>query len=60
MKKLLCACLAALALLPASCAQPVEPDISAYDTAGTAEIPVEILGELEEDVLEDLDRKSVV
>ena len=54
MKKLLCACLAALALLPASCAQPVEPDISAYDTAGTAEIPVEILGELEEDVLEDL------
>ena len=56
MKKTLCVLLAAAALLPAwACAQPVEPDLSAYeDAGGKAEIPVEILGGLDEEVREDL------
>lgn len=52
MKKTFCVLLAGLFLLPAAaCAQPVEPDLSAYSAAGTAEIPVEILGELDEATL---------
>ncbi len=52
MKKMACAVLAGLFLLPASaCARPVEPDAYA---AGPAEIPVDILGELDEETLEDL------
>lgn len=56
MKKTLCVLLAAAALLPAwACAQPVEPDLSAYeDAGGKAEIPVEILGGLDEETREDL------
>lgn len=55
MKKMLCMLLATAVLLPVSaCARPVEPDLSAYETAGEAEIPVEILGELDEETLEDL------
>ena len=55
MKKRLIAYLACLALLAVSaCGEPVEPDLSAYDTAGPAEIPVEILGELDEQTLEKL------
>ena len=56
MKKTLCMLLAAAALLPAAaCAQPVEPDLSAYeDVSGMAEIPIEILGELDEETREDL------
>lgn len=55
MKKVICVLLAGLYLLPASaCAQPIEPDLSAYNAAGPAEIPVEILGELDEATLADL------
>ena len=55
MKKIICLLLAGLYLVPAAaCAQPIEPDLSAYDAAGPAEIPVEILGELDEETLEDL------
>ena len=55
MKKIMCMLLAAAALLPASaCAGPVEPDLAAYDASGRAEIPVEILGELDEETREDL------
>jgi len=55
MKKIFCLLFAALFLIPASaCAQPIEPDLSAYDTAGPAEIPLEILGELDEETLTDL------
>lgn len=55
MKKIMCMLLAAAALLPAAaCARPVEPDLTAYDASGRAEIPVEILGELDEETREDL------
>lgn len=55
MKKIMCMLLAAAALLPAAaCARPVEPDLAAYDASGRAEIPVEILGELDEETREDL------
>lgn len=55
MKKIMCMLLAAAALLPtAACAGPVEPDLAAYDASGRAEIPVEILGELDEETREDL------
>ena len=55
MKKIICLLLAGAFLIPASaCAQPIEPDLSAYDTAGPAEIPVEILGELDDATLADL------
>ena len=55
MKKIICLLLAGTFLVPtAACAQPIEPDLSAYNTAGTAEIPVEILGELDEETLADL------
>lgn len=55
MRNIVCLFLAGLLLAPISaCAQPVEPDLSAYDTAGPAEIPVEILGELDEETLTDL------
>ena len=55
MKKGICLILAGWLLLPVSaCAQPVEPDLSAYDVSGPAEIPVEILGELDEETLTDL------
>lgn len=55
MKKMIYLLLAGMFLVPAAaCAQPVEPDLSAYDTAGPAEIPLEILGELDEATLADL------
>lgn len=55
MKKIMCMLLAAAALLPAAaCARPVEPDLTAYDASSRAEIPVEILGELDEETREDL------
>ena len=55
MKRTICLLLAGLFFVPAAaCAQPIEPDRSAYDTAGPAEIPVEILGELDEATLADL------
>ena len=55
MRRIACLLLAGLFLVPAAaCAQPIEPDLSAYDTAGPAEIPVEILGELDEETLADL------
>lgn len=55
MKKIACILLAGVILLPtAACAQSVEPELSAYDTAGTAEIPMEILGELDEETLSEL------
>lgn len=55
MKKIFCLLFAVLFLIPAAaCAQPIEPDLSAYDTAGPAEIPLEILGELDEETLADL------
>ncbi len=51
----MCILLSLITLAPASaCARPVEPDLSAYDTSGRAEIPVEILGELDEELREDL------
>ena len=54
MKKTICLLLAGWMCLPLyACAQPVEPDLSDY-AAGPAEIPVEILGELDEKTLEDL------
>ena len=54
-KKIMCILLSLITLAPASaCARPVEPDLSAYDTSGRAEIPVEILGELDEELREDL------
>ena len=54
MKKAVCTLLAGVFLLPAAaCAQPVEPDLSDY-ASGMAEIPVEILGELDEETLADL------
>ena len=47
MKKMLCVLLAGLVILPVSgCARPVEQKLS--DAAGPAEIPLEILGELDE------------
>ena len=53
MKKKLCALLAGLVLLPAAgCAGPVRQELS--DAAGPAEIPMEILGELDENTLENL------
>lgn len=53
MKKILCLLLTGMFLIPASaCAQPVEP--TAYRAAGPAEIPLEILGELDEETLADL------
>lgn len=60
MKKIICMLLAAVSLLPAAaCARPVEPDLSAYENAaGKAEIPVEILGELDGETLEDLVEKQ--
>ena len=55
MKKTISLLLAGLFLVPASaCAQPIEPDLSAYDTSGPAEIPIEILGELDDETLADL------
>ena len=55
MKKTICLLLAGLFLAPmTACAQPIEPDLSAYDTAGPAAIPIEILGELDEETLADL------
>ena len=55
MKKICCLLFASLLLVPsAACAQPIEPDLSAYDAAGPAEIPLEILGELDEATLADL------
>lgn len=55
MKRIMYLLLTAALLVPmAACAQPIEPDLSAYDTAGPAEIPVEILGELDEATLADL------
>lgn len=55
MRKRVIAYLGCLAVLTASaCGETVEPDLSAYDTAGPAEIPVEILGELDEQTLETL------
>lgn len=54
MKKAVCTFLAGVFLLPAAaCARPVEPDLSDY-ASGMAEIPVEILGELDEETLADL------
>lgn len=54
-KKIMCMLLAAAALLPAAaCARPVEPDLAAYDASSRAEIPVEILGELDEETRADL------
>ena len=54
MKKAVCTLLAGVFLLPAAaCAQPVEPDLSDY-ASGMAEIPIEILGELDEETLADL------
>ena len=55
MKKIVCLLLAGAFLVPtAACAQPIEPDLSAYDAAAPAEIPLEILGELDEETLTDL------
>ena len=54
MKKPIALLLAAACLLPVpACAQPVEPDLTGY-AAGPAEIPKEILGELDPDTLENL------
>lgn len=54
MKKVICMFLAGISLLPAAaCAQPVEPDLSGY-ASGMAEIPIEILGELDDETLTDL------
>lgn len=54
MRKTIFLLLAGLMLLPASgCAQPVEPDLSGYAN-GPAEIPMEILGELDPETLETL------
>jgi peptidoglycan/xylan/chitin deacetylase (PgdA/CDA1 family) len=54
-KKIMCILLSLITLAPAAaCARPVEPDLSAYDASGRAEIPVEILGELDEELREDL------
>lgn len=54
MKHYFSAFLAGALLLPlAACAQPVEPDLSGY-ASGSAEIPIEILGELDEQTLEEL------
>ena len=54
MKKSIALLLAAACLLPVpACAQPVEPDLTGY-AAGPAEIPKEILGELDPDTLENL------
>ena len=53
-KKLASLILAVMLLLPAAaCARPVEPDLTGY-AAGPAEIPKEILGELDPDTLENL------
>ena len=54
MKKIVSLLMVGLFLPAAACAQPMEPDLSAYDAGGPAEIPVEILGELDEETLEDL------
>ena len=55
LKKRAAAWLACLtALTTSACGEPVEPDLSAYNAAGPAEIPVEILGELDEQTLEKL------
>ena len=55
MKKTICLFLAgAILLSAAACAQPIEPDLSAYGASGPAEIPIEILGELDEETLADL------
>lgn len=55
MRKIAGLLLAGLLLTPLSaCARPIEPDLSAYNAAGTAEIPVEILGELDEETLTEL------
>ncbi|MCI9443495.1 MAG: polysaccharide deacetylase family protein [Oscillospiraceae bacterium] len=55
MKKTFCLVFAGLFLMQAAaCAQPIEPDLSAYGTAAPAEIPMEILGELDEETLADL------
>lgn len=53
MKKKLCILMAGLVLLPISgCARPIDQESS--DAAGPAEIPLEILGELDEKTLENL------
>lgn len=55
MKKIICLLLAGAFLgSTAACAQSIEPDLSAYDAAAPAGIPVEILGELDEGTLADL------
>lgn len=55
MKKIVCMLLISTMLLPAAaCAGPVGPDLAAYGASGKAEIPVEILGELDEETREDL------
>ena len=55
MKRSICLFLAVLFLAPtAACALPIEPDLSAYNAAGPAEIPIEILGELDEATLAEL------
>ena len=54
MKKIICMLLAVMLLPVSACAQPVEPDLSAYDTSGKAEIPMEILGGLDQATREDL------
>lgn len=54
MKRIMILLLSGLTLLPVTaCAQPVEPDLSGY-ASGLAEIPVEILGELDPETLESL------
>lgn len=57
MKKLAAFLLCVSFLLPAAgCAKPVDPDLSDY-TAGPAQIPIEIINELDPDTLEDLVEK---
>ena len=48
MKKIICMLLAVMLLPVSACAQPVEPDLSAYDTSGKAEIRMAILGGLDQ------------
>lgn len=54
MKRIIILLLSGLTLLPVTaCTHPVEPDLSGY-ASGLAEIPVEILGDLDPETLESL------
>lgn len=55
MKRMACFCLSlAVTLGCTGCDSTVEPDLSAYETAGPAEIPVDILGEMDQQTRKEL------